>query len=81
MSLKPVFLSVTTDLLIPPPSSSLLRSIKNYRHHLWNEKETGVFFTMRVTVWILYTPPLNCWERILGQLRSLLARGIVLPLN
>lgn len=38
-------------------------------------------FTIHVSVWILYTPQLNCSEHILGQLRSLLVRGIVLLLN
>lgn len=39
------------------------------------------FFTILVAVWILHTPQLKCSERILGQLRSLLVRGIVLLLN
>lgn len=45
------------------------------------KKTPGPSFTIRVIVWILYTPQLNCSERILGQLRSLLVRGIVLLLN
>lgn len=45
------------------------------------KKRPGPFFTILVAVWILYTPQLKCSERILGQLRSLLVRGIVLLLN
>lgn len=54
------------------------QSIKNDRRR-WTKKENRGLFPLNVTVWLLYTPPLNSSERILGQLRSLLVRGIVLP--
>lgn len=81
LSLKLVFLWVIADLLKLNSPPSLLQNIKNHGHHLQNKKANMAFLAIHVTVWILYTPQLNCSERILGQLRSLLVRSIVLLLN
>lgn len=83
LSLKPVFLSVTTDLLkLNPPPPLLFYDTSRITTTTCEMKKTpGPFFTILVAAWILYTPQLKCSERILGQLRSLLVRGIVLLLN
>lgn len=82
LSLKLVVLWVIADLLkLNSPPSLSAKHQESPPPLAKQQSEHGLSSNTCYSMNTIHTPQLNCSERILGQLRSLLVRGIVLLLN